>query len=143
MFLSLLLLALLASETPTLAQPPVPPSEPLPPELGRVLKDYEAAWQAHDAGALASLFVEDGFVLASGKPPVRGRRAIERAYARAGGPLALRAFAYATNGPIGYIVGGFAKHAGEPDIGKFTLALRRDRLGKWLIASDMDNGNRR
>src|SRR6185295_2049761 len=33
----------------------------LPPELARVLTDYEAGWKAGDAAALASLFAEDGF----------------------------------------------------------------------------------
>jgi ketosteroid isomerase-like protein len=27
-------------------------------------------------------------------------------------------------------------------MGKFTLTLRRGRDGRWLIASDMDNGSR-
>jgi len=35
----------------------------LPPELTRVLIDYEAGWKAGDATALARLFTEDGFVL--------------------------------------------------------------------------------
>ncbi len=113
----------------------------LPPELARVLSDYEAAWQARDAAALAGLFAEDGFVLASGRPPVRGRASIEKAYTGAGGPLVLRALAYATEGSIGYIIGGFAHRAGEPDSGKFTLTLRKGTDGRWLIMSDMDNGN--
>ena len=45
----------------------------LPPELARVLRDYERAWRAGDAAALAALFAEDGFVLQSNRPPVRGR----------------------------------------------------------------------
>ncbi len=118
------------------------PSVTLPPELSRVLTDYEAAWRAKDAAALARLFAEDGFVLARNKPPVRGRAAIEKAYAGAGGQLALRALAYATEGSVGYIIGGYAGRAGEPDDGKFTLTLRKGSDGKWLIMSDMDNGNR-
>src|SRR5262245_44307659 len=113
----------------------------LPNELARVLTDYETAWRSHDAAALAKLFTEDGFVLANGQPPVRGRAAIELAYSRAGGPLALRAFAFATEGSVGYVIGGFARHAGEKDIGKFTLTLRKAADGRWLIMSDMDNPN--
>jgi ketosteroid isomerase-like protein len=89
------------------------------------------------------LFTEDGFVLSSGTPPVRGRSNLERHYTGQGGPLALRAFAFATDGAAGYIIGGFARREGEPDIGKFTLTLRKGRDGRWLIASDMDNGNSR
>lgn len=125
---------------PTPAAVPLP-SVALPPDLDRVLRDYETAWQHRDAAALADLFAEDGFVLAQGKPPVRGRAAIREAYADAGGALSLRALAYATEGPLGYILGGFTRRAGEPDAGKFVLTLRRGAGGRWLIVSDMDNPN--
>jgi len=124
-------------------EPAALPSVSLPPELARVLTDYEKAWRSRDAAALAALFAEDGFVLGSGAPPVRGRAAIERAYAGAGGPLVLRALAYATEGDVGYIVGGFSRRRGEADVGKFTLTLRKDSGGRWLIVSDMDNSNSR
>jgi ketosteroid isomerase-like protein len=119
------------------------PSVTLPPELARVLGDYEAAWQAHDPKKLATLFAEDGFVLSIGHPPVRGRTAIKRQYANAGGPLSLRALAYPTESSIGYIIGGFTRHRGDPDTGKFTLTLRKGADCRWLIMSDMDNGNSR
>ena len=89
-----------------------------------------------------ALFAEDGFVLQRHKPPVRGRAGIEKAYGGAGGPLVLRALAYATEGSVGYIIGAYAAREGEPDDGKFTLTLRKGADGKWLIMSDMDNGNR-
>jgi len=122
---------------------PSHPSVPLPPELARVLTDYEAAWQAKDAAGLASLFAEDGFVLSSGRPPVRGRAQIEERYQGSGGPLTLRALAYATADSIGYNIGGYSRQAGDPDTGKFTLTLKMDPDGRWLIMSDMDNGNQR
>jgi ketosteroid isomerase-like protein len=121
----------------------VPPSVQLPAELARVLTDYETAWRAGDGRSLAKLFAEDGFVLPDGHPPVRGREAIERYYQGPGGELVLRAFAFATEGPVGYILGGFSRQAGSADIGKFTLTLRRDPAGRWLIVSDMDNPNER
>ncbi|HYV20973.1 MAG TPA: SgcJ/EcaC family oxidoreductase [Verrucomicrobiae bacterium] len=119
------------------------PSVTLPAALARVLTDYEAAWRNTDAKALAALFAEDGFVLSSGSAPVRGRAEIEKHYQGAGGPLALRAFAYGTDGALGWIVGGFAREAGQPDSGKFTLTLSKGPNGRWLINSDMDNGNHR
>jgi CubicO group peptidase (beta-lactamase class C family)/ketosteroid isomerase-like protein len=125
------------------APPASLPSVVLPPPLARVLTDYEAAWAKKDAAALASLFAEDGFVLSGGKPPVRGRAEIQKHYAGAGGPLSLRALAFATEGTVGYIIGGFARQKGEPDNGKFTLTLKKDAGGRWLIMSDMDNGNTR
>jgi ketosteroid isomerase-like protein len=132
----------LATQAVTAPAPAPMPSVALPRELARVLTDYETAWAAKDAPALARLFAEDGFVLANGAPPVRGRAAVEKAYAGSGGPLVLRALAYAMEGPIGYIIGGFSRRAGEPDVGKFTLTLKKDAGGRWLIMSDMDNGNR-
>ena len=114
----------------------------LPPSLARVLTDYERGWKAGDAAALAQLFTEDGFVLSPGQPPVKGRVAIQKLYTGPGSPLSLRAFAYAINGDVAYIVGGYSSASGVPDEGKFTLTLRK-RNRRWLIASDMDNENRR
>ena len=138
MLIHIALLALASATTP-LQEPTVE----LPPELARVLTDYESGWAAKDADALAALFSDDGFVLSPGHPPVRGRDAIRSHYEGKGGPLALRALAYETEGDVGYIIGGFSMRAGEPDGGKFTLTLQRDEDGRWLIRSDMDNGNRR
>ena len=80
------------------AKPAQPlPDAALPAPLDRVLRDYEQAWRTGDANWL--LFAEDGFVLQSNQPPVRGRSAIARAYAGQGGsPLRLRALAYAMEG---------------------------------------------
>ena len=119
------------------------PSVKLPPALARVLTDYEAAWRSRDAAALASLFAEDGFVLPNGRPPVRGRAAIQQHYTGQGGPLALRAIKFASEGGVGYIIGGFARQEGEPDVGKFTLTLSKGSGDRWLIVSDMDSSNRR
>ena len=116
----------------------------LPPELDRVLRDYERAWRGRDSTALAALFTVDGFVLQSGRPPVRGRDAIRSLYAgQTGDPLRLRALAYATSDTVGYIIGAYGFGDDPNDTGKFTLTLRRARGGAWLIASDMDNVNQR
>ena len=119
------------------------PDVALPPQLDRVLRDYERAWRAGDAVALASLFAEDGFVLQSNRPPIRGRPAIQAAYAGQGegGPLRLRAIAFSTTDTIGYIIGAYAYGTKPGDIGKFTLTLSRAPGGPWLIFSDMDNSN--
>ena len=118
------------------------PSVQLSPELDRVLRDYERAWIARDASALAALFTPDGFVLRPGHPPVRGRAEIQRSYQNAGGPLSLRALAVEQSGPIAYIIGAYGPKADAPDAGKFILTLQRDAEGRWLIAADMDNDNR-
>lgn len=143
---AILILTLLVASSAFGQQQETPPAETsvtLPPELARVLTDYEAAWSKKDAAALAGLFAEDGFVLPNGRTPVRGRAAIQKHYTGQGGPLSLRAFAYAVEGGVGYIIGGYTETAGKPDIGKFTLTLKKGADGRWLIMSDMDNGNRR
>jgi glyoxylase-like metal-dependent hydrolase (beta-lactamase superfamily II) len=117
------------------------PSATLPPELARVLRDYERAWQSRDAAGLAGLFVEDGMTLSPGRPLRRGRSAIQEGYTGAGGPLSLRAVSYAADDTVGYIIGGYSEQPGQPDIGKFVLALRRSPGGPWRIAADIDNGN--
>jgi ketosteroid isomerase-like protein len=138
--------------TPARAQNPAPSSSEvaplasitLPPELDRVLRDYERAWRSGDATAVAALFAEDGYVLQSGRNPIRGRAAIANAYkGQAGGPLRLRAFAYATSDTTGYILGayGYGEGSNIPDQGKYTVTLRRSRGGPWQLFSDMDNGN--
>ena len=55
----------------------------------------------------------------------------------------MRAIAFATDGNVGYILGGYRYGTEAGDLGKFTLTLRKTRDGRWLIFSDMDNSNRR
>jgi ketosteroid isomerase-like protein len=136
------LLAAWQAAAPEQSEPARQPSVELPAPLARVLSDYEEAWRKRDASALAALFAEDGFVLANGRPPVKGRASIERHYQGQGGPLALRAFAFASEGSVAFIIGGYASRESDPDDGKFTLTLRKGDGGRWWIVSDMDNSNR-
>ena len=143
-------LALSAVAIPSSAQTapaaPAPPAEQLPSvtlpaELDQVLRNYERAWRANDIPGLVALFTEDGFVLQPGRLPARGRTALTNVYTgQAGGPLRLRALAYAAADSIGYIIGAYGYGEAPGDQGKFTLTLRRVG-GQWMIASDMDNGN--
>jgi uncharacterized protein (TIGR02246 family) len=130
-----------AQNAPPVATEQALPSVTLPPALDRVLRDYEVAWRARDAAGLARLFTEDGFVLSGGRPPVRGRTAVEARYTGAGGPLHLRAVAFAADDTVGYIIGTYGATPESINDGKFTLTLRRAPAGRWLIASDMDNPN--
>lgn len=125
------------------SKPAQEPSVELPEALARVLTDYEAAWRSRDAEALSGLFAEDGFVLPNGNPPVKGRAAIKTFYSSSGGDLSLRALAFGAEGSVGYIICAFSRQKGEPDIGKYTLTLRKEATGHWMIVSDMDNGNQR
>jgi len=119
------------------------PSIPLPPALERILRDYERGWRAGDEAGLAALFTPDGFV-PTHAGWVRGTAAITATYGNASGDLQLRALAYATADTVGYIIGayGYGSSPDTPDRGKFVLALRRAPHGPWLIAADLDSGNR-
>jgi len=128
------------------ARPPVTagmPTMTLPPDLDRVLRDYEQQWRAKNATGLAALFSPDGFVLPNNEPPARGTAGIAKAYAGSGGPLTLAALAYAVDDTVGYIVGTYGGSDVTQHSGKYVLALRRAPGGPWLIAADMDNGNSR
>ncbi|WP_411278431.1 YybH family protein [Gemmatimonas sp.] len=144
-FVALCAPELRAQSTTTTATLPADtlPSVPLPAELARVLRDYERAWRASDVPALVALFTEDGLVLQPGRAPVRGREAMAQVYrGQGGGALRLRALAYAQADTVGYIIGAYGYGTTPGDEGKFTLTLRRVPNGRWLIASDMDNGSR-
>jgi hypothetical protein len=128
------------------ASPPPPPPLPavaLPPELDKVLRDYERFWQTGDGAALSALFTNDGFVARRGGW-IRGRDAIREAYAGVGSDLRLRALAFAIDDSVGYIVGayGYGGAASVTDSGRFLLALRRSAGTQWLIAADLDGTNR-
>ena len=125
--------------TPPQAPAPLP-SVTLPPELDRVLRDYEKYWKANDGTALSELFTDDGFINRNGW--IRGRDAIRQAYARSGGDLRLRAVGYATGDTVGYIIGGYRYGEATTDGGKFILTLRRAPRGNWKIAADLDAANR-
>mgnify|MGYP003408718086 CR=1 FL=1 len=117
------------------------PSVTLPADIDRVLKDYEKAWSANDAPALASLFLPNGMALPSGQLPARGAEAIRKAYSHGGAmPTTLRAVDYAVSGDMAYIAGGYAPAGAQTDMGKFVLVLRKVD-GRWLIAADIENAN--
>jgi hypothetical protein len=116
------------------------PSITLPPALARVLTDYETAWRAKDALALARLFADDRVVVPNACPPVRGRQRVQECYAGSGGPLFLRAVAHNTDRALGYIIGAYRDEENGADRGKFTLTIATGpgNDGRWLIVADMD-----
>lgn len=136
------LLATVACDAEVSRDAPPLPTVPLPADFERVLRDYEAAYARRDAGALAALFAEDGFLLQPGRPPVRGRRAIAAALQGEGGTLALVPAAYRMGDSTGYVVGTFGAERSAGEGGKFVLALERRAAGPWRIAADIANPNR-
>lgn len=140
--LAFTIMALTAAPAAAAQQEPLP-SVQLPAELDRVLRDYEREWGARNAAGLAALFAEDGFVMQGFRPPARGRAAILKAYEASGGPLYLRALAFSAEGNTGWIIGAYRGQPSGADDGKFVLALKKGADGRWLIAADIDNSNRR
>lgn len=139
----LLAAARVAGAQEHVAGPGQPPSVVLPAALARVLRDYEAGWRAGDAAQVASLFEASGMAMPNGQPAALGRARIAQAYAGGGGPLRLRAVGHAVADSVAWILGGYRYGPGDGDTGKFVLALRRGRDGRWMIAADIDNGNAR
>jgi len=131
---------LIASAGAAHAQPAVDslPSVTLPPELARVLTDYENAWRARDASAMAKLFADDRVVVPNACAPVQGRAKVQECYAGAGGALFLRATGYAAEAGQAYIIGGFRFTEPDGDAGKFVLTLVKGADARWLIVADMD-----
>ncbi len=121
------------------AVPDPQPSVDLPPELDRVLRDYERHWRSGDEEALAGLFVRDGLVTRRGAW-IRGRTAIREQYEGSSSALRLRAVEWAAGDDLGYIIGAFGYGEALPveDSGTFVLTLRRGADGRWLIVSDLD-----
>ena len=125
-------------------QPPAQlPSITLPPELDRVLREYEVAWRSGDAPALAQLFADRRVVMTNSGRAVMGRDAVRQMYSGGSGPLTLRAMAYAVDDTVAHIIGAYRVRPGEEDSGTFVLALVRPPGGKWLITADMDRAHRR
>lgn len=117
------------------------PGVELPPDLARVLRDYEAAWAAGDGARLANLFTRDGFI--RDRSWLQGRDDIAARYDEvAGGALKLRAVGYARGERVAHIVGayGYGEEASQRDGGVFLLALERGPDGRWLIHADLDHG---
>jgi ketosteroid isomerase-like protein len=137
----LVLGACLIASSALAQQPPAVdplPSVTLPADLARVLTDYEKAWRARDASALAQLFADDRVVAPNACAPVRGRAKVQECYTGAGGALFLRATGYAAESGHAYIIGGFRFTESDGDAGKFVLTLIKGADGRWLIVADMD-----
>lgn len=117
------------------------PTVELPPELDRILREYEQHWRAGDAEALAALFTEDGFVARRGGW-IRGTEGLRESLEGTSSHLRLRAVAYEADNTVGYIIGAYRYGQESADRGMFILTLRRLQAGGWLITADLDGSIR-
>lgn len=124
------------------AAPEPLPSVELPPELARVLQEYERHWRDGNALGLVDLFTEDGFVARRGGW-IRGREGLEQSLQGTSSDLRLRAVAYETDDRVGYMIGAYS-YGPDPsaDRGMFILTLRKVRDEHWLITADLDGSIR-
>ena len=124
------------------AAPEPLPTVELPPELGRVLRDYEQHWREGNVQGLVDLFTEDGFVARRGGW-IRGRQGLEQTLQGTSSDLRLRAVAYEIDDRIGYIIGAYS-YGADPwaDRGMFILTVRKGGDGRWLITADLDGSIR-
>lgn len=120
------------------AAPEPLPSVELPPELARVLRDYERHWREGNAQGLVQLFTEDGFVARRGGW-IRGRDGLEQSLQGTSSDLRLRAVAFETDDRVGYMIGAYSYGPdSSADRGMFILTLRKGDDGRWLITADLD-----
>lgn len=123
------------------ARPESLPTVELPPELDRILREYEQHWRAGEAEALVALFTEDGFVARRGGW-IRGRQGLRQSLEGTSSHLRLRAVAYEIDDRVGYIIGAYRYGQESEDRGMFILTLRRGQAGRWLITADLDGSIR-
>jgi ketosteroid isomerase-like protein len=110
-----------------------------------VLRGYETAYNAGDAGALAALHATDGGYYVPDGEPVVGRAALQAHWARSGGRgLSLELERHAASGDVGWAVGRWriGDDARGPR-GRFVLGLRRGAGGAFEIVVDLNNEARR
>lgn len=114
-------------------------------EIEGVLLAYEAAYNAHDARALAQVHCTDGCYAPASRPLIEGHAALEEYWSGvAARDLDLELHSYDTRGDIGWALGSWqfpAKEGARPIGGRFLLALRREG-GRWRIAVDINNAAR-
>lgn len=120
--------------------------------LQRVAEAYAAAMLAGDAAAAATLYQDDAMEMPPGKPPVRGRAAIETYYRELFSGCRFTEFNLKNeraqaSGEVGYVVGvsrvSLTPAGGPPvhESGKYVVVLKRSR-GSWKVAYAIHNADR-
>ena len=122
------------------------------PGLSRVADAYAAAMRAGDAAAAAALYGDEAVEMPPGKPPIRGRAAIE-AYYRGlfetcrFTEFELNHWELRADGDVGYAAGNSRQTlqpgTGAPtsDSGKYLVVLKRTG-GAWKVAYAIYNSDR-
>jgi uncharacterized protein (TIGR02246 family) len=109
------------------------------------VRQYVAASNRGDAGALAALYADDAVLLPPDHEAVEGREAIG-AFWRQGTDEGLQVTTLRLDvaGDVGYLVGRYRlpPTAEEPaDSGKYVLCLKRQDDGSWKVTADIWNSS--
>jgi uncharacterized protein (TIGR02246 family) len=145
-FCGLLLVVLIGS--PTTANPAANTPEA---RIDGLRQQFNFAYNAGDAAALARLFADDAVLMPPGAPPVVGRYAIQARYAAQFGNIqssfTLNPGRIVVSGDLAWLRGDyqridFAIPGGAPTTinGKYLMTFSRDR-GDWKITTDSWNTN--
>lgn len=114
------------------------------PQLTKLAKEWEAAFNAKDPAKVAMLYAEDGIVNPPNQSAVRGRAAIQdwaKGTMDAFTSITLTPTESAISGDVGYEAGTYSgTMASGSDNGKYVIVLKRVG-GKWLIAHDIFNSD--
>ena len=122
------------------------------PSILEVADSYPSAMLAGDPAAAAGLYQDDAVEMPPGKPPVRGRAAIERYYRELFGGCRFTEFVLVhtelrASGDVAYAAGTsrspVAPNGGPPieDAGKYLVVLKRTG-GRWWVAYAISNSDR-
>jgi ketosteroid isomerase-like protein len=111
-----------------------------PSPLIEIVRQYDAAAKARDAARLSSFYADDAMMLPPGEPIIKGRRAIEAAFAESlaatlessGTPVASE-----VSGDLGYVMGTWRLTANDRSIryGNYLEVWKRIN-GEWKIILD-------
>jgi uncharacterized protein (TIGR02246 family) len=121
------------------------------PGISQVVEAYAAAMLAGDAAAAAALYRDDAIEMPPGKPPVRGRAAIEAYYRELFSGCRFVEFNFKNeqaqaSGEVGYVVGvsrvSLTPAGGPPvhEAGKYLVVLKRSG-GAWRVAYAIHNAD--
>jgi uncharacterized protein (TIGR02246 family) len=114
------------------------------PQLTKLAKQWEAAFNAKDPVKVAALYAEDGVVNPPNQSAVRGRAAIQNWAKETMGvftSVTLMPAESAISGNVGYEAGTYSgTMASGSDQGKYVIVLKRVG-GQWLIAHDIFNSD--
>lgn len=114
------------------------------PQVTKVAKQWEAAYNAKDPAKVAMLYGEDGIVNPPNEPAIRGRAAIEAWVKGLTGvftSITLAPTESASSGNIAYEAGTYSgTMASGTDKGKYVVVLKKVGV-QWLIAHDIFNSD--